>query len=150
MKILVYPDAALATICEDVVEFDAELTRLVEQMAEEMYAGNGIGLAAPQVGVFKNIILVDPSGGEDRDMLVCMVNPVVRLFINDLRETSEEGCLSLPGQRVLVERSIGIDVDYKTVNGNLCSRRCHGLRARIVQHECDHLVGKTILDQRVK
>lgn len=146
MNIITYPNVILETKCDPVTTFGSELKLLVEQMAEVMYVSNGIGLAAPQIGVLKNIIIVDPSGGEISEQMIIMVNPIV-IFALQSCSTVDEGCLSLPGISVPISRSLVINVDYVDIDGKQHSISCTDLLARIVQHETDHLQGITILDK---
>lgn len=141
-----YPDPILSLECADVTVFDQELKALVDHMAETMYATNGVGLAANQVGLSRRLILVDPSGGEVSSELVAFVNPSVT-WSSPERDLAKEGCLSLPGALINVSRPIACDVVYLDLDGMLRSMRCTGYRARIVQHEIDHLLGLTMLDR---
>lgn len=144
LRIVTYPDPVLEQQCDDVVEFDTDLKRLVDDMAEAMYASHGVGLAAPQVGLSKNIILVDPSAGESGNQLVAMVNPRITWRGDDI-EVGEEGCLSLPGVCLRVPRSVHVVVEYLDIEGQVHRLDCTTWQARIVQHEIDHLSGITIL-----
>lgn len=145
MRLLTHPDVALGSRCELVSSFDAELKRLVDQMLDVMYAGDGIGLAASQVGVLKSVIIVDPSAGERADECMIMVNPTY-VPTTMHRERGQEGCLSLPGVKAWVDRWTDVSVTYQDLSGNHVQRVLSGLAARIVQHEHDHLIGKTLLD----
>lgn len=144
LRIVTYPDPVLERQCDDVAEFDVDLKRLVDDMAEAMYASRGVGLAAPQVGLSKNIVLVDPSAGESGNQLVAMVNPKITWCGDDL-EVGEEGCLSLPGVGLQVPRSMHVVVEYLDIRGQAHRLDCTAWQARIVQHEVDHLLGITML-----
>lgn len=146
LKLVKYPEAVLTRQCSPVAEFNDELRALVDGMAEIMYTEEGVGLAAPQVGVSKNVLLIDPSGGEEANGLVALINPRVT-WRSPEQEVSQEGCLSLPGAILQVPRSIAVDVEYHDVMGNLQVRRFTEFEARIVQHEVDHLDGVLMIDK---
>ncbi len=149
MKLLTHPDPALKARCEPVSTFDAELKHLVDQMLDVMYTGDGVGLAAPQVGVLKKIIIIDPSAGEKASDCTVMVNPFYAPS-SARTEMKEEGCLSLPGVKVNVVRWTDIDVTFEDLSGKAQLLQLSGLAARIVQHEYDHLMGKTLLDHEAR
>lgn len=144
-NIVLWPAQALSSQTGDIVEFDNDLKAFVEGMVEAMYASGGIGLAAPQVGVLKRLIVVDPSGGDRAGDLVVLVNPTVTWSSKET-SVSIEGCLSLPGVSLNVTRPVACEVRYNDVEGNVHLTRFTGLTSRIVQHEVDHLHGSTILD----
>lgn len=146
--IVKHPDTALRQQSSRVDVFDDELVSLVSEMVETMYVERGVGLAAPQVGVNKRIVVIDPSCGERAHELLVMVNPVI-LQLSDDRGIAEEGCLSLPGKKFIVIRSDTIVVEYVGVSGTRNVLECHGDLARIVQHEIDHLDGIIISDRAV-
>lgn len=142
LNILRYPDARLHKLAAPVTVFDQGLKTLVADMAETMYAAPGIGLAATQVDVHKQIIVVDVS--ERRDSLVVLVNPeiVEATGVSDI----EEGCLSVPGIYELVERSERVKVRAHDQNGNAFTLEAQGLLAVCIQHEMDHLKGKVFIE----
>jgi peptide deformylase len=142
LNILRYPDARLHKVAAPVTVFDDGLKRLVADMAETMYAAPGIGLAAIQVDVPKQIIVVDVS--ERRDSLVVLVNPeiVEATGVSDI----EEGCLSVPGIYELVERAERVKVRAYDQNGNVFTLEAQGLLAVCIQHEMDHLKGKVFIE----
>jgi peptide deformylase len=146
MIIVEYPDPILATRCDDVVVFDAAHQSLVASMAEAMYAAHGVGLAAPQVNRLQRILLIDPSGGVEANHLVPMNNPRV-IWRSPEVELAEEGCLSMPGVTLHIQRSVAIDVEYHDMAGLRQQMRCTGFKARIVQHEVDHLDGIVMVDR---
>lgn len=146
VSVLRYPDRTLSVVCDRVEQFDDDIKRLIDDMTEAMYVGGGVGIAAPQIGVHKRVLLIDPSGGEVAGNLVTMINPVVTWHSLE-QETDGEGCLSLPGMVLQVQRSVAVDVEYSDVVGTVHSERLTGFAARIVQHEIDHLDGLTILDR---
>ncbi len=142
LNILRYPDARLHKLAAPVTVFDAALKKLVGDMVETMYAAPGIGLAATQVDVHKQIVVVDVS--ERRDSLVVLVNPeiVEATGVSDI----EEGCLSLPGIYELVDRAERVKVRAYDQNGNSFTLEAQGLLAVCIQHELDHLKGKVFVE----
>lgn len=142
LSILRYPDARLHKIAAPVTVFDDALKRLVSDLAETMYAAPGIGLAATQVDVHKQVIVVDVS--DRRDALVVLVNPeiVESSGVSDI----EEGCLSLPGIYELVERAERVKVRAFDQNGNAFTLEAQGLLAVCIQHEIEHLKGKVFVE----
>ena len=142
LNILRYPDARLHKTATPVTVFDDGLKRLVHDMAETMYAAPGIGLAATQVDIHKQVIVIDAS--ERRDSLIVLVNPeiVETTGISDI----EEGCLSVPGIYELVERAERVKVRAYDQNGNALTLEAQGLLAVCIQHEMDHLQGKVFVE----
>ena len=142
LNILRYPDARLHKVAAPVTVFDDALKKLVADMAETMYAAPGIGLAATQVDVHKQVIVVDVS--ERRDSLVVLVNPeiVEAVGVSDI----EEGCLSVPSIYELVERAERVKVRAYDQNGNAFTLEAQGLLAVCIQHEMDHLKGKVFIE----
>jgi peptide deformylase len=142
LNILRYPDARLHKQAAPVTVFDEELKRLVADMAETMYAAPGIGLAATQVDVHKQVIVVDVS--ERRDSLVVLVNPeiVEKTGVSDI----EEGCLSLPGIYELVDRAERVKVRAYDQHGKAFTLEAQGLLSVCIQHEMDHLLGKVFVE----
>src|SRR3954470_2857575 len=143
LNILRYPDARLHKQAAAVTVFDEALKKLVADLTETMYAAPGIGLAATQVDIHKQVIVVDVS--ERRDSLVVLVNPEIldATGISDI----EEGCLSVPGVYELVERAERVKVRAYDQNGNAFTLEAQGLLAVCIQHEMDHLKGKVFLEQ---
>ena len=142
LNILRYPDARLHKVATPITVFDEGLKKLVADMAETMYAAPGIGLAATQVDVHKQVIVVDVS--ERRDSLVVLVNPeiVEAVGVSDI----EEGCLSVPSIYELVERAERVKVRAYDQNGNAFTLEAQGLLAVCIQHEMDHLKGKVFIE----
>jgi peptide deformylase len=142
LSILRYPDARLHKVAAPVTVFDDALKKLVSDLAETMYAAPGIGLAATQVDVHKQVIVVDVS--DRRDALVVLVNPeiVESSGVSDI----EEGCLSLPGIYELVERAERVKVRAFDQNGNAFTLEAQGLLAVCIQHEIEHLLGKVFVE----
>lgn len=142
LNILRYPDARLHKTAAPVTVFDESLKRLIRDMAETMYAAPGIGLAATQVDVHKQVIVIDVS--ERHDSLVVLVNPeiVEASGVSDI----EEGCLSVPGVYDTVERAERVKVRAHDQNGNAFTLEAQGLLAVCIQHEMDHLKGKVFVE----
>jgi len=142
LNILRYPDARLHKVAAPVTVFDEALKKLVADMADTMYAAPGIGLAATQVDVHKQVIVVDVS--ERRDSLVVLVNPEI---VEATGESDiEEGCLSVPGIYELVERAERVKVRAHDQNGKAFTLEAQGLLAVCIQHEMDHLLGKVFVE----
>jgi peptide deformylase len=142
LNILRYPDARLHKIAAPVTVFDEPLKRLVADMAETMYAAPGIGLAATQVDVHRQVIVIDVS--ERRDSLVVLINPEIldASGVSDI----EEGCLSVPAIYETLERAERVKVRAHDQNGNPFTLEAQGLLAVCIQHEMDHLVGKVFVE----
>ena len=142
LNILRYPDARLHKLAAPITVFDDALKKLVADMTETIYAAPGIGLAATQVDVHKQVIVVDVS--ERRDSLVVLVNPeiVEAVGVSDI----EEGCLSVPTIYELVERAERVKVRAYDQNGNAFTLEAQGLLAVCIQHEMDHLKGKVFIE----
>jgi peptide deformylase len=142
LNILRYPDVRLHKVAAPVTVFDEALKKLVADMTDTMYAAPGIGLAATQVDVHKQVIVVDVS--ERRDSLVVLVNPqiVEAVGVSDI----EEGCLSVPSIYELVERAERVKVRAYDQNGNAFTLEAQGLLAVCIQHEMDHLKGKVFIE----
>lgn len=144
-KIVQAPDPVLQQVCEPCDIDDPTLRPLAEGMAEAMYANNGCGIAAPQVGIAKRLVVVDVDWDEDdRDPLI-MVNPEI-VETRGERESCGEGCLSLPGISVPVDRYPWVRARYNDLDGDLWEIEGDGLLARCIQHELDHLEGRTLLE----
>ena len=142
LSILRYPDARLHKTAAPVTVFDAALKKLVANLAETMYAAPGIGLAATQVDVAKQVIVVDVS--ERHDSLVVLVNPEI---VEATGESDiEEGCLSVPGIYELVQRAERVKVRAHDRNGIAFTLEAQGLLAVCIQHEMDHLQGKVFVE----
>ena len=142
LNILRYPDARLHKVAAPVTVFDEPLKRLVADLTETMYAAPGIGLAATQVDVHKQVIVVDVS--ERRDSLVVLINPEIleASGVSDI----EEGCLSVPGIYDTLERAERVKVRAYDQNGNPFTLEAQGLLAVCIQHEMDHLKGKVFIE----
>ena len=142
LKILQYPDERLHTIARRVEHVGKLTQKLVQDMAETMYAAPGIGLAATQIDVHEQIIVVDVS--EKRDQLIALINPEINA--SEGEEENEEGCLSLPGIYEKVWRRKKISVRALDINGKPFTLEAEGLLAVCIQHEIDHLHGKVFVE----
>lgn len=142
LNILIYPDSKLTEVASVVTEFDDELRALTENMTETMYAYNGLGLAAPQVGVSQRVFVMDVQEGKD---LFVLVNPVIESFSSDVSSISE-GCLSFPGYFEKVVRSSLVTGTAQDVEGVPIHFEFTGLAAQCVAHEVEHLDGHVLTD----
>ena len=141
--ILRYPDSRLHKIAKPVTVFDDRLKQLVADMAETMYEAPGIGLAATQIDVHEQVIVLDVS--ETRDQLQVLVNPEI-LWASEERSVYDEGCLSVPGIFDGVERPSQVRVRALNADGVASEFEADGLLAVCVQHEMDHLRGKVFVE----
>jgi peptide deformylase len=143
--ILHYPDKRLRNPGKPVERFDDELRKLVDDMAETMYAAPGVGLAAPQIGVSQRVFIIDVAAGEDAPSeLRVFVNPEIVEKIGEV--CYEEGCLSFPGVHEEVDRAERVRVRAQDVQGLPFELEADGLLAIAIQHEHDHLEGKLLVD----
>lgn len=144
-RILIAPDPELKRPSEPAERVDDAIRRLMDDMLESMYAANGVGLAAPQIGVLKQVIVVDVSPPKERGKAFKMVNPEI-VWRSDDAVSGEEGCLSLPDHYADVVRPSRIRVTYRDENDAEQTLEADGLLARCIQHECDHLNGILFVD----
>jgi peptide deformylase len=143
LPILEYPDARLRTVARPVTAFDDRLRQLVADMAETMYDAPGVGLAASQVDVHEQLIVIDVS--ESKDALQVFINPEI-VWASEEQVECEEGCLSVPGVYDAVLRPAQVRVRAFGAHGQAFERDCSGLLAVCVQHEMDHLLGKVFVE----
>jgi peptide deformylase len=143
-EVRILGDAVLRQKAKPVATITEETRRLIRDMFETMYAEEGVGLAAPQVGISERVIVVDSH--EDSTEPFALVNPEI-LEASKETEKSEEGCLSIPGLRDLVERSWRVRVRGLSPAGELREFEAEGLVARIIQHEIDHIDGVLFIDR---
>ena len=144
-EILVLPDQRLRQVADEIPEVDASVKQLAADMLETMYAAPGIGLAAPQIGEMKRIVVMDlAKEGEKPDPIV-MINPEI-LKYSDETVTTEEGCLSIPEIYYDVERPAEITVKYTDLDGKDVEREAKDRLAICIQHELDHLDGVLYID----
>jgi len=142
LQILRYPDPRLYKKATRVSEFDDTLRQLVQDMAETMYAAPGVGLAATQVDVHRQVIVIDAS--EDRKKMITLINP--EILEAEGTQRCEEGCLSVPGVYDEIERAEWIRVAAQDLTGKGVVVEADGLLAVCIQHEMDHLLGKVFVD----
>ena len=138
-EVVKWPDPVLAKRGEDVTVFDAKLKQLVDEMFESMYAAQGIGLAAPQIGISKRLTIIDLSFKEKPEDKIVLVNPEITL--REGKQHEEEGCLSLPEIREKVTRAAKVKVRAQDLTGKWFELEGEELLARAFQHEIDHLDG---------
>lgn len=143
LTILEFPDPRLRTKAKPVVHVDDNIRHIISNMFETMYDAPGIGLAATQVDVHQQIIVMDIS--EDKNEPLVFINPVITVQ-NEEVDTYDEGCLSVPGFYETVERPIGVKVEALDKNGEPFVIEPEGLLAVCIQHEIDHLNGKLFVD----
>ena len=139
LKIVKYPEPVLSQPGEPVTEFNAELRKLVADMFETTYASQGIGLAAPQVGISKRLATIDLSMGKNPEDKLVLINP--EIISSDGRTYEEEGCLSFPDIREKVVRAAKVRVRAQDENGKWFEMDGDDLLARCFQHEIDHVDG---------
>ena len=143
LNILNYPDRRLHTVAKPIAVVDDRIRKLVLDMGETMYAAPGIGLAATQVDVHEQLIVIDLS--ETHDELMAFINPEI-IWTSDLKQISEEGCLSVPGIYDDVERYEKVRVRALNEKGESFELEADGLLAACLQHEMDHLLGKVFVE----
>ena len=141
LDILAFPNPRLRNKNVDVKKHE-NMRGVVDNMAETMYAHQGIGLAAPQVGIRKNLIIFDPS--DDMSKLTAMVNPKIKA--KDGEVYTNEGCLSVPGLMARIKRAKNVKVKYNDLQGDTITKDFGGMSSICIQHEMDHLKGKLIID----
>ncbi len=142
LTILEFPDPRLRTKAQPVTDFGPELAGLVADMFETMYEAPGIGLAATQVNVHRQLLVLDVSEEKNQPHVLC--NP--RVLTKDGIQTYQEGCLSVPGIFADVERANQITVEAEDISGKTFSLQADGLLAVCIQHEMDHLAGRLFVD----
>ena len=144
--IIIAPDARLKLRAEPVERVDEAVRQLMDDLVESMHAAKGIGLAAPQVGVLKRVIVVDVSSPDDAPDPRCLANPEIA-WASDEKVTQEEGCLSLPEHYADVVRPARVRVRYIDRDDKSREMELDGLLATCVQHEMDHLEGILFVDR---
>lgn len=142
---MIYPivkfgDPVLETVAAPVTEFDGKLKTLVDDMFESMYEAHGVGLAAPQIGISLHLAVIDVTFKEDPKAKIVLANP--QIIKTEGRQTSSEGCLSLPEFRENVTRPKKVTVKAQDINGKWFEMTGEDLLARAFLHETDHLNGK--------
>ena len=143
--ILVEPNKTLRQVSKPVEKVTKDEQNLMDDMLDTMYAANGIGLAAIQIGVPKRIIVIDLNKDPEKKEPMYFVNPVIKNK-NPKKATYEEGCLSVPNQFAEIDRPSKCDVEYLDYNGQKKILHAEGLLATCIQHEMDHLEGVLFID----
>lgn len=143
--ILIHPDPRLKKLCDPVAEVSPEIVRLAEDMLETMYDAPGVGLAAPQIGVMRRVIVLDCTKEPAPRRPLVMINPEIVWSSEDL-SVYEEGCLSIPDQYAEVRRPAEVRARWTDLDGARQEEQFAGLWATCVQHEIDHLNGKLFID----
>ena len=143
--ILIIPDARLRAVADPIIEVDDEIKSLAKDMLDTMYDAPGIGLAAPQIGVMKRIVVMDLAGEGEPPAPLVMINPEITHF-GDQMQVTEEGCLSIPELYYEVERPNDVTVKYTDLDGKEVVKDASGKLAVCIQHELDHLDGVLYID----
>jgi peptide deformylase len=143
--ILIWPDPILKKKASPVARVDEDVRALVKDMFDTMYAADGVGLAAPQIGLLKRVIVVDTRPRQPESRPIAMINP--EIVATEGETTSTEGCLSIPGEAEEVERAAAVRVRYLDPDGREQTIVAEGLLAIAVQHETDHLDGTVFVDR---
>ena len=143
-KILKFPDQDLRIKAKPIETFDEELKTLTEDMFETMHSVNGIGLAATQIGVAKQVAVIDISPEKNEPLVI--VNPAIQILDPSKTEDYDEGCLSVPGFFEKISRPSDIKLSYQDLNGKKQEIKPEGLLTKVVQHELDHLNGRLFVD----
>jgi peptide deformylase len=143
LNILRYPDARLHKVAKPVTVFDERLAKLVADMAETMYDAPGVGLAASQVDVHEQLVIIDTS--DTKDQLQVFINPEIT-WASEEKQVYDEGCLSVPGIYDGVERPAQVKVRALDLKGQSFELSADGLLAVCIQHEMDHLKGKVFVE----
>ena len=143
-KILKFPDQDLRIKAKPIESFDDELKTLTDDMFETMHSVNGIGLAATQIGVAKQVAVIDISPGKNEPFVI--VNPKIQILDPSKKEDYDEGCLSVPGFFEKISRPSDIKLTYQDLNGKIQEIKPEGLLTKVVQHELDHLNGRLFVD----
>ena len=143
-KILKFPDQDLRIKAKPVETFDDELKTLTDDMFETMHSVDGIGLAATQIGVAKQVAVIDISPEKNEPLVI--VNPEIQILDPSKTEDYDEGCLSVPGFFEKISRPSDIKLSYQDLNGKKQEIKPEGLLTKVVQHELDHLNGRLFVD----
>ena len=143
--ILTEPNKLLRQVSLPVKKVGKNEQKLMDDMLDTMYAEIGIGLAAIQIGIPRRAIVLDVSSKDDEKTPMCFINPKIKK-LSDERSTYEEGCLSIPNTFIQIERPKTCLVEYIDLEGKKKELECNGLLSTCIQHECNHLDGKLIID----
>ena len=146
LKIVYAPDPVLKEVCDPLSQVDDHHRELIKKMFEAMYKANGVGLAAPQVGIKKRIFILDSGAREEEKKPLTMINPSL-VSIDDKTVSYEEGCLSFPEHFAEIDRPDHLTVQYLDENNKKQTLTTDGFTSRIIQHELDHLNGVLFVDR---
>ncbi|QED23799.1 peptide deformylase [Candidatus Deianiraea vastatrix] len=150
LKLVLFPDPRLQQKCDAVRVFDENLKNEIANMFDSMYHYKGIGLAACQVGIMKQIFIMDITSNENEKSMVdkkyCFINPQIVKY-SDQKSKYEEGCLSFPLQNAVIHRPESVLIKFQDENGTWHEKEAYGLAATCIQHEFDHLNGITMPDR---
>lgn len=145
LRNLVYEgESTLRKKCKPVTDFGSKLAVLLDDMADTMHDSNGVGLAAPQVGMLRRVVVIDTTPDEEVGVAVEMINP--EIIAREGSQTGMEGCLSVPGKYGIVERPMKVTARYQDRTGHFHEITGEGLTARAICHELDHLDGVLYID----
>lgn len=145
LPIITLPDPLLRQVSEPIETIGADVKQLARDMFDTMYAAPGIGLAAVQVGVARQLIVLDVADDDETPRPLTLINPKI-LETSEALRTHEEGCLSIPDYKLDVDRPDWVRISYLDLDGKPQELRTDGLLATAIQHEIDHLNGKLIID----
>ncbi|MDC3114690.1 peptide deformylase, partial [Candidatus Pelagibacter sp.] len=143
--IITVPDEMLKKISEPIEKIGTNEKKLIKDLFDTMYASNGIGLAAVQIGVLKRILVIDVSAKDEPKKPLSLINPIIKKLSDDT-SIYEEGCLSIPETFIEIERPKICEIEYIDSNGFKKELKCDGLMSTCIQHEINHLDGKLIID----
>ena len=152
LDIVTFPEPSLKMASEPVETIDDELKSFIEDMGQTMFHDAGVGLAAPQVGVNRRVIVYDPNAGEERKegddkIFTALINPEILSKSKETFISEQEGCLSVVDYRADVRRHESVSVRAMNIDGDTIEFEAHGLMAVIMQHEIDHLDGILFIDR---
>jgi peptide deformylase len=145
LPIILFPDPILRDVSEPVERLDGDVELLIADLFETMYGAHGVGLAAPQIGISRRVLVLDPARGEEPAAPRCLINPEILESGSEMR-VYEEGCLSMPEIFAEVERPASVLVRYLNREGTIVEERLTGHAATVAQHEIDHLNGVMFID----
>ena len=144
LSILLHPDPRLKKVCTQVTNIDESIKNLCLNMIDTMYKNSGVGLAAPQVGILKRVVVMDCSEEGEKNPII-LINPEI-VWSSEENTKFEEGCLSIPEIREEIQRPSVVQVKFTDINGILEESNFEGLWSTCIQHEIDHLNGKLFID----
>ena len=145
LEIIKVPDKLLKQKSVEIKTVDNKIKNLIDDMFETMYYENGIGLSAVQIGQLLKLVVIDIRDKEEKNNPLVFINPKIIKFSEE-KQLMQEGCLSVPGQRAEVLRSVNIEIKYNDINMNEKTLTADGLLAECLQHEIDHTNGIVYID----